>query len=216
MLPSLLLVLARPGPCRFGRPTIPSAARRGRSDSSFAMIVASGISSIKPAPNTGVGIRKIRFLRAASRLKSGWARTHPGASVRPAMVNRSWTPTSRVRSALNLNRASRTGPLSVMKEGTTFFAPAFVATAIWGLTDDVSVKTEVAWNSSFFVGHVNKPGHPDLARTLGHIRHGHQLENERPLHGELVPMRQGTPGAPRNVEMLSRHVAASLVLRDLH
>ena len=135
MLPSLLLVLARPGPCRFGRPTIPIAARRGRSDSSLAMIVASGISSIKPAPNTGVGIRKITFFRAASRLKSGWARTQPAASVRPAMVNRSWTPPSRVRSALNLNRASRTGPLGVMKEGTTFFAPSFVATAIWGLTD---------------------------------------------------------------------------------
>ena len=64
--------------------------------------------------------------------KSGWAISHPGASVRPVMTKRSCTPPSLVPSGFRLKRASRTGPFGVMNQGTTFFAPLSVATWIKG------------------------------------------------------------------------------------
>jgi hypothetical protein len=39
------------------------------------------MASIRPPPNRGVGIRKIRLFCAAAVLKSGWAILQPGASV---------------------------------------------------------------------------------------------------------------------------------------
>src|SRR5579871_1149990 len=57
----------------------------------------------------------------------------PDASVRPVIVNRSCTPPSGVFVPGTLmNRASRTGPFAVTKEGTVFVAPSRVATATCG------------------------------------------------------------------------------------
>src|SRR5437016_2025245 len=72
------VIAARVGPARsmsIWSSTNSLAARLERAVAKLAMIVASAISSIRPAPNTGGGMRKIRLLRAAARLKSGWAST---------------------------------------------------------------------------------------------------------------------------------------------
>src|SRR5580704_8301623 len=58
---------------------------------------------------------------------------HPDASERPVITKRSCTPPSGVPSGLRMNRASRTGPLAVMKRGILFVAPSAVAIAICGL-----------------------------------------------------------------------------------
>src|SRR5208337_870562 len=55
----------------------------------------------------------------------------PGASVRPVITNRSCTEPS-ATPLLFLKRASRAGPFCVTNQGTVFFAPFKVATAIWG------------------------------------------------------------------------------------
>ncbi len=115
-----------------GLPRILSSFFLDASSTWFARIALSGICSIRPAPNTGVGILKITLRRASSFSKSGCASTHPGASERPAIVNRSWTPPSGVPSAFFTNLASRTGPFAVMNEGTALVAPSSVANATWG------------------------------------------------------------------------------------
>src|SRR5215831_5288716 len=81
--------------------------------------VASGVFSTNPAPKTGVGMRKMTLLAATAAAKSGCVMLHPGASVRPLMTKRSCTPPSGVPSGLFTNRASRTGPSAVMKDGRT-------------------------------------------------------------------------------------------------
>jgi len=93
---------------------------------------------MSPAPNTGVGIRKIMFRfppwpvsGVPAGRKSGWTMLQPGASVRPVITKRSCTEPS-LTPLLFLNRASRTGPLDVMNHGTVFFAPFKAATAIKG------------------------------------------------------------------------------------
>src|SRR5579872_5451398 len=82
--------------------------------------------SIRPSPKTDKGMRKIRSLSAAAVAKLGWGMLQPGAgtSLRPEMTNRSSTPpfgaaVLAVPLALKKNgkRASRVGPLAVMKEG---------------------------------------------------------------------------------------------------
>jgi hypothetical protein len=50
----------------------------------------------------------------------------PIASLRPAIVNKSWTPES------DLKRASCTGPSAVTKNGITFDAPMSFASATCG------------------------------------------------------------------------------------
>ena len=95
---------------------------------------SSGTASTSPAPNTGVGMRKMTLLAATAAAKSGCAMAQPGASARPVMTKRSCTPPSGVPSGFFTKRASRTGPLSVMNDGILFFAPFNVATAICGLT----------------------------------------------------------------------------------
>lgn len=80
------------------------------------MIVESGICSISPAPKTGVGIRNIKLLALCACTKSGCDGVHDLASVIPAIVNRSCTPPS------DGNRAARTGPFGVMKNGRLFVA----------------------------------------------------------------------------------------------
>src|SRR5437867_10775434 len=138
-VPSLPLLFAWPEiawPARtiLGLPRILSSFFLGASSTWFARIALSGICSIRPAPNTGVGILKITLRRASSFSKSGCASTHPGASERPAIVNRSWTPPSGVPSAFFTNLASRTGPFAVMNDGTVLVAPSASANATWGFT----------------------------------------------------------------------------------
>src|ERR1700688_355904 len=108
-------------------------------DFMFARIAESGIDSISPAPNKGVGIRKIMFgfppcpvTGFPGGRKFGCAMLQPGASARPVITKRLCTSPSPVPSGLFLNRASRTGPFCVMNHGTLFFAPLKVATAING------------------------------------------------------------------------------------
>src|ERR1700675_1286576 len=83
---------------------------------------------IRPAPKSGVGMRKIMLFsaRASSKLGCG-SIVHVDASDRPTTVNRSSTPplgAFRFRSPdllkKNGKRASRTGPLGVMKDGIVF------------------------------------------------------------------------------------------------
>src|SRR5881409_3946290 len=68
------------------RPEIPKNSFADTLEFLFARIVLSSMAWIRPAPNRGVGIRKIRLLFASAALKSGWAMLHPTASVRPVMV----------------------------------------------------------------------------------------------------------------------------------
>src|SRR5215472_3748128 len=85
---------------------------------------------IKPEPNTGVGMRKIRLLAAAAWAKLGCVRLQEPASARPETVNRSSTPpfgllVLAVPLALKKNgkRASRTGPLAATKDGMVLVEP---------------------------------------------------------------------------------------------
>src|SRR6266542_2305918 len=72
---------------------------------------------------------------------------HPGASIRPAIVNRFETPPSGVPSGLSLKRASRTGPFAVMNHGTLLAPPASVASATCGLSaGEVPPVAGCAWH----------------------------------------------------------------------
>src|SRR6266404_1193084 len=127
MVPSL--------PLWFVRPEMPSAPLRIALLAWFARITLSGICSIRPAPNTGVGIRKITLPSASCASKSGCSSAHPGASARPASVNKAWTPPSRVPSGFLTNLASRTGPSARMNGGMRLVAPLAFANATWGLAN---------------------------------------------------------------------------------
>src|SRR5580704_3991337 len=105
----------------------------------FARIDDSEIASMSPAPKTGVGMRKMMFgfppcaeSGFPAGRKSGWAMLQPGASLRPVMTKRLCTPPLLLPSGFRLKRASRMGPFGVMNHGTTFLAPANVATPIKG------------------------------------------------------------------------------------
>jgi hypothetical protein len=95
----------------------------------LARIVESSICSIRPAPNTGVGVRKITLLFLRCVAKSGWAMLQLAAPVRPVIVNSAATPPSGVPSAFLTSLASRTGPFKLMKLGTLSVPPFFVANA---------------------------------------------------------------------------------------
>src|SRR5579863_1623938 len=81
--------------------------------------------SIRPAPNTGVGMRKIRLLSAAAVAKLGWVRLQfCPPSGRAETVKRVSTPpfgafwlTVPLALKKNGKRASRVGPPAVMKAG---------------------------------------------------------------------------------------------------
>src|SRR3954463_1978204 len=95
------------------------------------------MASISPLPNVGVGIRNTTLFCVTAAAKFGCGMLHPGASARPVMVKRAWTPPSRivfVGGFVYLNRASRIGPSAVMNDGGTLDAPWFFATATCGLT----------------------------------------------------------------------------------
>src|ERR1700722_16825863 len=80
--------------------------------------------SIRPAPKVGVGIRKIMSFACCAAAKLGCGRLQLPASERPVTVNRSSTPplgalvfTEPLLLKKNGNRASRVGPLAVIKDG---------------------------------------------------------------------------------------------------
>ncbi len=93
--------------------------------------------AIKPAPKTGVGMRKMMLLAALAALKLGCPRLQLPASLRPLTVNRSSTPPlGALRLAVpsglkkNGNRASRTGPLAATKNGMVLVLPLTTPLAI--------------------------------------------------------------------------------------
>ena len=140
MVPSLALRLALPLRCALGCPEMPNAAFASALARMFARIAASGMASISPAPNIGVGIRKMilgfppwPLSGFPAGRKSGWEILHPGASVRPEMTKRLCTSPSLEPLGFRLKRASRMGPFGAMNQGTSFLAPLSVATAIKGL-----------------------------------------------------------------------------------
>src|SRR5271166_101575 len=103
--------------------------------------VESSTFSIKPAPNVGVGIRKMMLLVCCAVLKLGCGRLHVPASGRPLTVNRSSTPPlgafvlgEPLELKKNGNRASRVGPFAVMNDGVVS----------WGATPSL-----VNWNCGF-------------------------------------------------------------------
>src|SRR5882672_11744376 len=96
----------------------------------LASRVESSMFSTSPAPNSGVGMRKIRLLAAwaAAKLRCGMLQLP--ASARPETVYRSSTPplgapvlTVPFELKKNGKRASRVGPVAVMKEGIELVAP---------------------------------------------------------------------------------------------
>src|SRR5271156_2086121 len=118
---------------------MPNPAFREASACMLARIAESEIASMSPAPKTGVGMRKMMFgfplcpdKGFPAGRKLGWAMLQPAASLRPVMTKRSCTSPSLVPFGFRLKRASRTGPFWVMNQGTKFFDPLRVATAIIG------------------------------------------------------------------------------------
>src|SRR5882762_3309201 len=97
--------------------------------------------SIKPAPKTGVGMRKMMLFAACAALKLGCGKLHEPTSERPVTVNRfSTPPLGALRLAVPLalkkngNRASRVGPVDVMKYGVVSLgATPLLVNWAWGL-----------------------------------------------------------------------------------
>src|SRR5207248_6116554 len=86
--------------------------------------------AIRPAPNVGVGMRKMMLFVALAALKLGCCRLQAPESARPETVNRSSTPPLGALglglpnwSKKNGNRASRTGPLARTKYGMGLVLP---------------------------------------------------------------------------------------------
>src|SRR5262245_12653333 len=111
-VPSLPLVLSRP--------EMPSWFLAVEFDATLAAIVESLIASIIPAPNTGVGMRKMMFLAATCASKSSCLMLQPVAPGAPVITNRACTPPSGEPSGFLTKRASRTGPFLVMNDGGLF------------------------------------------------------------------------------------------------
>src|ERR1700740_3084538 len=90
----------------------------------FFWSVESSRFSINPAPNVGVGMRKIILLVCSANAKLGCAKVQLPASLRPETVKRSSTPPLGLfglglplESKKNGKRASRVGPVAVIKLG---------------------------------------------------------------------------------------------------
>src|SRR5579864_2845767 len=118
---------------------MPNPALRDASVFVFARIAESGIASMSPAPNAGVGMRKMMFgfppwaeSGFPAGRKLGWAMLQPAASLRPVITKRLCTPPLLVPFGFNLKRASRMGPFCAMNQGTVFLAPLRVAIPIKG------------------------------------------------------------------------------------
>ena len=111
----------------------------------LARISRSVICSISPAPNTGVGMRKITLRFASAFAKSGWRTPQPGASERPAIVKSACTPPSGLPSRLRTKRASRIGPFALRNGGMVFVALSLAANAICGFTAGLLPPNEGCW-----------------------------------------------------------------------
>src|SRR5262249_58368129 len=95
--------------------------------------VGSLIAWITPAPNTGVGMRKMTFLAVTCASKFSCLMLQPVAPGPPVITNRPCTPPSGVPSGFLTKRASRTGPSARMNDGRTL--PLYVfGMAAFGLT----------------------------------------------------------------------------------
>jgi hypothetical protein len=105
----VLPVIVRPDTARLGWPLMPSCFLVLALAAWLTRMARSGICSMRPAPKTGVGILKMRLLLAAAPTKSGWARTHPAAPVRPVMVAVLCTPPGPVCVELEPGFAHRAG-----------------------------------------------------------------------------------------------------------
>src|SRR5262249_19993877 len=139
MVPSLPLWLKLPD--------MPNDPLRCAPAAKVACRPESGTASTSPSPNVGEGIRKMTLFAVTAAAKFGCAMLQPGASARPVMTKRSCTPPSGVPFGLFTNRASRTGPFALMKDGTVFFAPFAVATATCGFTGGLEPRVAgSAWH----------------------------------------------------------------------
>src|SRR5206468_2921933 len=104
----------------FGLPEIPNSCLAPASEAWLLRMTPSGMLSINPAPNVGVGIRKLRL---AASLKSGWLKTHFLASDRPVIVNNGATSPSRIKPPWDFRRTARIGPSSFRNSGMEFRDP---------------------------------------------------------------------------------------------
>src|SRR5271168_1953128 len=108
--------------------------------------VESSMFSIRPAPNTGVGMRKIILFAESAVAKLGCCKLQLPASERPETVNRSSTPplgalvfTLPLALKKKGKRASRMGPVAVRKVGMVLVEP-------------LAIPVEMAVNSRLFAG----------------------------------------------------------------
>src|SRR5260370_36925558 len=92
--------------------------------------------SPRPAPNTGVGIRKMMLLVDCAVEKLGCGKLQLPASDRPETVNKSSTPPLGAfvfglpfASKKNGKRASRVGPVEVMNDGMLLVEPLTIPLA---------------------------------------------------------------------------------------
>src|SRR5215467_3996986 len=162
IVPSLPLLfvcpeIARPLTLKFGRPLMPRFAFWFEFDAWFAAIAASGICSIRPPPNVGVGIRKMMLLFADCAAKGGWASVQPVAPVRPVIVKIACTPPSGVPSGFLTKRTSRTGPFAERNAGTISVPPSRLANATCGfVAGELPPTAGAAWQppqlSRFILG----------------------------------------------------------------
>ena len=139
--------------CRFlfSRPLMPSIVFSEAAVALLARISASGMFSIRPSPNVGVGIRKMTLPRRCSVSKSGCLRAQPGASLRPAIVNSAWTLPSGLPSGLVTNLASRIGPVRERNDRMMFASPATIALSNCGLRSGLLPPLPgVAWQPPQF------------------------------------------------------------------
>ena len=94
--------------------------------------------AIRPEPNTGVGMRKIRLLAARRWVNPGCVKLQPAPHQRGRLIVNmvSTPPFGLLRLAVPLalkkngKRASRTGPVELMKDGMVLVEPLTVPLAI--------------------------------------------------------------------------------------
>src|SRR5579859_1987895 len=155
----------------------------------LASRVESSRFSSSPVPNSGVGMRKVRLLAAAAAAKLGCCRLQPvPPSGRPLTVNSASTPpfglaVFTVPFALKKNgkRASRVGPVAVMKDGVVFVvlqAMAFTPSSACVCATPLA-QFPTTLNSGLLAGPV-----PPIAGCEWHPEHWLKLNRgPRPLAG---------------------------------
>src|SRR5580704_6831635 len=143
----------------------------------FAIRVESSMFSIRPAPRTGVGIRKMTLFVACAWAKLGCGSLQLPASDLPETVKRSSTPPFGALvfglpnwSKKNGKRASRVGPLAVMNDGMALVEP-------------LTMPLPITWNWGLFAGPV-----PPTAGCEWHPEHWLRLiRGPKPLLFVALP-----------------------------